>query len=216
MAKRGPIQDLLKGIEDRKVWAAKVNGVLKGEARLERIHEYLQVQDGHQAWKNNTLPNRIFGADGNEDAESQSMGLDYFLTLEGEANQFIVMRRATDSDVYYKIPRSVDEENFVRIILSQMHFLFLNKTFTRYALLHGKDYNWLRSTTKGNRSRLSAIFTQGPYRGQKVNPKRDAHWASILEDQGKKPTAFALGEGFVPVNVPMKKALLGIIRRGRP
>ncbi len=214
MAKRDPIQDLLKGIEDRKVWAAKVNEALEGEARLERIHEYLQVQKGHHAWSNNTLLNRIFRADGNEDSDSQSMGLDYLLIAKGRAPQFIAMRRSTDSDIYYKIPRDVSEEDFVRIVLSQMHFLFLNKNLTKYALLHGKDYDWIRSKTKGNHSRLSAIFSSGPYRGRKVNPRRDLHWGDIFgdnRDKGKRNAGFDLGKSLMPVSVSMKTALLGII-----
>jgi len=172
---KNPTTDFMAAIANREKAVAYINTLIGRWGRLERIHDFLKEIPASEKEKTNTVLHRLSATD-----VENAMGLDYFLTATFTRDRKIIaIRQGTDPDVYYKLPISISEIEFVSSILNNIHFLFLNSLTdpTRYALVRGDVFNWVRSETKGNRNRLYAVNRTG--RG--VRPAKNLPWQGIVK-----------------------------------
>lgn len=146
---RNPTEDFEKGKKDRECWTTFINNIIEPHGiKLVRIHSLLRRMTAYEKNANNTIVNRIVKV-----GMSSAMGLDYLLQGEWTSNQVIIsLRRSTDPDLFYKVPKDV---GFTESVLKEVYFIFLNHPdLTRYASISGEELDWrpyLNSTNKNRR-----------------------------------------------------------------
>jgi hypothetical protein len=147
------------GVARRKITIAKLETIFVKESTsfiLRPVHNFMRVMTAAEKAENNTLWNRLQPIVGSDKA----MGMDYVLEGEHTPKLHIVLRYFDDWSVYYKCP--TDEkatwEDFVKGTLANTYFLFLDwPNVTRYRILKGDAFDWVRNNSKGNRNRLEMI-----------------------------------------------------------